>query len=168
MSRTQHRVTLTPDERARLERLVRQSSVSKFTYQRARILLAADYRPGRPAPTDARVATATGVSIRTVARVRATWAAAGVEATLQPRQRGTLGRSRFDTATQARIVQVACSQPPPGRARWTVRLLAAAVVELQIVPAIAPESVRQLLKKTPWRPGACGAGVSRPRPMPPS
>lgn len=148
MSRTQHRVILSPAERTQLAQLVRRPTVTAFTAQRARILLAADHRSSRPAPTDVRVAAAVGVSPRTVARVRARWAAAGVLATLQPRSRGTKGRSRFAPTTQARIVQVACSQPPPGQARWSVRLLAARVVELEIVPAISPETVRQLLKKT--------------------
>lgn len=153
MSRTQHRVVLTPAERRHLQHLVRQSTVSHFTYQRARILLAADHRTEGPAPTDAGVARTVGVSTRTVARVRARWADAGVAATLRPADRGTRGRSRFDTATQARIVQLACSPPPPGHARWTVRMLAHQVIELAIVDQIAPESVRQVLKKTASSPG---------------
>jgi hypothetical protein len=153
MSRTQHRVTLTPAERRHLQHLVRQTTVNHFTYQRARILLATDHRTDGPAPTDADVARALGISTRTVARVRARWADAGVAATLRPAGRGTRGRSRFDTATQARIVQLACSSPPPGHARWTVRLLAAHAIELALVDHIAPESVRQVLKKTASSPG---------------
>lgn len=153
MSRTQHRVTLTPAERRHLQHLIRQTSVSHFTYQRARILLAADHRTDRPAPPDVGVALAVGVSTRTVARVRARWAEVGVADTLRPADRGTRGRSRFDTAIQARIVQLACSPPPPGHARWSVRLLADQAVELAIVDRIAPESVRQVLKKTGSRPG---------------
>jgi hypothetical protein len=71
-----------------------------------------------------------------------------LDATLHPQSRGTRGRSRFDTETQARIVQLACSPPPPGHAHWTMRLLAAHAVELALVPAISPESVRHMLKKT--------------------
>lgn len=144
----QHRVILTAAEREQLRRVVRQTSVSAFAAQRARLLLAAEHRPGTPAPTDARVAAAVGVSPRTVARVRARWADVGVAATLQPRDRGTKGRTRFDAATQARLAQLACSEPPAGHARWTVRLLADRAVELMLVPAISPESVRQTLKKT--------------------
>lgn len=162
MARTQHRVVLTAEEQDQLEGMVRQSTVKHFTYQRARILLAANHQPGRPAPTDALVATALGVSTRTVARVRARWAAVGVEATLRPRSRGTRGRTRFDTATQARIAQLACSPPPPGYAGWTMRLLAGKAVELDIVPAIAPETVRQILKKTACLPGEFVDGASRP------
>lgn len=153
MSRTQHRVTLTPAERQHLQHLVRQTTVRHFTYQRARLLLAADHRTDGPAPTDADVARTVGVSTRTVARVRARWADVGVEATLRPADRSTRGRSRFDAATQARIVQLACSPPPPGHARWTVRLLAAHAIELALVDQIAPESVRQMLKKTASSPG---------------
>jgi hypothetical protein len=167
MARAQHRITLTPDERRHLERLVRSATVPTFTYQRARILLAAEHRSDRPAPTDVLVATALGISTRTVARVRSRWAEVGVAATLQPQSRGTKGRSRFDTETHARIAQVACSAPPPGHAHWTLRLLASEVVELEIVPSISPESVRQMLKKTTSAPGESATGASRLRPTPP-
>jgi hypothetical protein len=148
MTATAHRVELRPDERSRLRRLVQQSTVSVFTHRRAAILLAADRQPDRPAPTDAQIAVSVDVSPRTVARVRARWAAAGVDAAIVPRSRGTKGRSRLDTATQARIAQLACSAPPPGHARWSLRLLADELVALEIVPRICPETVRVTLKKT--------------------
>jgi transposase len=148
MTAIAYRVVLTPAERTQLQRVLHQSTATVFSHRRARILLAADHQPDRPAATDEAIAGAVGVSVRTVARTRVRWAEAGVTATLQPRDRGTKGRTRFATATQARIAQVACSDPPPGHARWTVRLLADRVVELAIVPAIAPETVRQVLKKT--------------------
>lgn len=143
-----HQVRLTAAERVHLERIVHQPTVPVFTHRRARILLAADHQPDRPSATDATIAATVGVTPRTVARTRARWADVGVDATLRPRERGTKGRTRFDTATQARIAQVACSTPPPGHARWTVRLLAHRLVALEIVPAISPETVRTTLKKT--------------------
>lgn len=148
MTATAYRVVLTPTERTRLRQIVHQSTVTVFTHRRAAILLAADRQPDRPVATDETIAALVGVSPRTVARTRARWAAAGVDATIQPRPRGTTGRTRFDPAIQARIAQVACSAPPPGHARWSLRLLADEVVTLEIVPHIAPESVRTILKKT--------------------
>jgi hypothetical protein len=148
MTATAYRVVLTPDERTHLRRILHQPTATVFTHRRAAILLAADHQPDRPVPTDATIAVAVDVSPRTVARTRARWAAVGVDATLQQRPRGTAGRTRFDTATQARIAQVACSAPPPGYARWSLRLLADEAVTLEIVPHIAPETVRTILKKT--------------------
>lgn len=148
MPTTQYRVHLTPEERTDLQHMVRQPTATMFAYRRARLLLAADHQSGRRAPTDDQVATEVGVSTRTVARVRARWAQVGVAATVTPRPRRTRGRSRFDPAAQAHITQLALSDPPPGQARWSLRLLADEIVALEIVPHICPESVRQVLKKT--------------------
>lgn len=148
MTATAYRVVLTPAERIALRRIVHQSTATVFTYRRAAILLAADHQPDRPVATDETIAATVGVSPRTVARTRARWTEAGVDATLQPQSRRTRGRTRFDTATQARIAQVACSAPPPGHARWSLRLLAEHLVTLEIVPHICPETVRTTLKKT--------------------
>lgn len=148
MTAIAYRVVLTPAERTQLCRILQQPTATVFTHRRAHILLAADHHPDRPVLTDATIAAAAGVSPRIVARARAQWAAVGVAATLQPRSRGTNGRTRFDTATQARIAKVACSEPPPGYARWTLRLLAKHLVTLEIVSRISPGSVRTTLKKT--------------------
>jgi hypothetical protein len=147
MATTQYRVQLTGEERTMLTQLLRKPSVPVFTHRRARILLAADHRPDRRVPTDAGIAAAVGVSPRTVARVRARWAAVGVSATLVPRPRQTRGRTRFAAATQARLVQLALGPAPPGHAHWSLRLLAQHAVVLELVEAISPESVRQILQK---------------------
>ncbi len=144
MTATAYRVVLTPDERTQLRRLLQRPSVPVFTHRRAAILLAADRQPDRPVATDETIAALVGVSPRTVARTRARWAEAGVDATLRVRSRGTKGRTRFAPAIQARIAQVACSEPPSGHARWTLRLLADELVTLEIVPHIA----RTTLNKT--------------------
>ncbi len=147
MATTQYRVQLTGEERTMLTRLLRKPSIPVFTHRRARILLAADHRPDRRVPTDAAIAAAVGVSTRTVARVRARWAAVGVSATLVPRPRRTKGRTRFDAATQARLVQLALGPAPPGYAHWSLRLLAQHAVVLERVETSSPESVRQILQK---------------------
>lgn len=147
MATTQYRVHLTPDERTLLTQLLRKPSVTVLTHRRARILLAADHRAHHRVPTDAAIAAVAGVSPRTVARVRARWAAVGVAATLLPRPRQTRGRTRFDPATQARLVQLALGPAPAGHAHWSLRLLARHAVVLELVPAISPESVRQILQK---------------------
>jgi hypothetical protein len=153
MTAMRYRVRLSRDERIWLGRILHQPASTVFIHRRAAILLAADHPPDRPAPTDEAIAAAVDVSPRTVVRVRADWAEGGVAAALASRPRGTKGRTRFDTATRARIAQVACSEPPPGHARWTVRLLTDEVVSQEIVPAISPETVRTILKKTISRRG---------------
>lgn len=144
----QHRVDLTAAQRAELSTVVRRSSLSGFTLRRAAILLRADSGGGRPYATDLAVAIATGVATRTVARVRAQFAAEGLAATLGRRPWPPARRRRLDSADEARVVQLACSTPPAGHARWSLRLLAGRVVELEIVDGISPETVRQTLKKT--------------------
>lgn len=148
MSRKQHIVKLTPAERAELRQLIAAGIAPARTQARARILLKADASVTGPRWTDAAIATALEVSARTVARVRATFASEGLSAALQRRPRSATTPRKLDAAAEAQLVALACSTPPAGRARWTLRLLAGRLVELEIVEAIAPETVRQTLKKT--------------------
>ena len=144
----QHVVELTDAERAELAALLRRDDPPGFTLTRARILLHADVGGGRPYRTDLAVATATAVDPRTVARVRAQFAADGLAATLVRRPSARVPVRRLDGDGEARLVQLACSAPPAGHARWSLRLLAGRLVELEVVDGIAPETVRQALKKT--------------------
>lgn len=154
----QHVVVLSPAERARLRSLLRRDATTARQQRRARILLAAEARPGYPAQSDLAVATAVGVDTRTVARVRAEVARHGLERALSGRPRVFPPRQMLDSAQEAQVVSVACSAPPPGHAQWTLRLLAGRLVELEVVPAISHETVRQTLKKTGSSPGGCGGG----------
>ena len=154
----QHIVVLTPEERGRLRTLLRRDATTALQQRRARILLAAETRAGYPVQTDVAVATAVGVDARTVARVRAEFARFGLERTLAGRARVFPPRTKLDSAQEAQLVTVACSNPPPGHAQWTLRLLADRLVELEVVPQISHETVRQTLKKTASSRGACGAG----------
>jgi hypothetical protein len=144
----QHVVRLTAAERTQLTALLRRDDPPGFTLTRARILLHADVGGGRPYQTDLAVATATTVDPRTVARVRAQFATEGLAATLVRRPSARVPRRRLDSAAEARIVELACSTPPDGQPRWSLRLLAGRAVELAIVDGISPETVRQTLKKT--------------------
>lgn len=148
MSRKQHIVHLTVTERAALHQLIATGHTAAHTQNRARILLKADAGVAGPRWTDAAIAAALETSSRTVARVRAQFASAGLAATLQRQPRSATTPHKLDAAAEAQLVAIACSQPPPGRARWTLRLLSARLVELRIVASIAPETVRQTLKKT--------------------
>jgi transposase len=144
----QHYVHLTAAERAELSRLLRREHESTFAQTHARILLHADVAPSGPHRSDVEIAAAVGVEVRTVARVRSQFAREGLAATLARRPRFDRRPRKLAGADEARLVAVACSEPPPGHARWSLRLLSARLVELDVVDHIAPETVRQTLKKT--------------------
>ena len=142
-------VTLTADERERLTGLVSAGKRSALTLTRARILLKADQADGGPAWDDARIAEALDCGLRTVERVRQRFVERGLEPALgrKPQDRPSRER-RFDGAAEARLIALACSPPPDGRARWTLKLLADKLVELEVLDAVSDETVRRVLKKT--------------------
>jgi transposase len=144
-----YRVTLTADERESLSRLIAAGRAAALKLARARILLKADAAPGGPGWADERIAEAVEVSVATVERVRQRFVERGLEATLARKVQDRPSRQRkLDGAAEARLVALACSAPPRGRKAWTLKLLADKLVELEVVGAIAGETVRQVLKKT--------------------
>ena len=153
-----HRVVLDPADRARLRALLRRSGTPAIQQRRARILLAVDGGGSRHVPTDAAVAAATQVNPRTVARTRAEFARHGLERALCGRRPAFPPRRKLTDAQEARVLVLARSDPPPGRARWSLRLLSARLVELEVVDGICPETVRRTLKKTTSSPGGFGRG----------
>jgi hypothetical protein len=156
--RKQHVITLTAAQRTEVRGLVRRDATTALEQRRARILLASDAGAGLPPPTDLAVAAAVGVDPRTVARVRATFARDGFAIALHGRPRRFPPRSMLSSDQEMRVAALARSTPPPGHARWSLRLLAARVVELAIVPAISAETVRTTLKKSGCSRGAPSGG----------
>jgi len=164
-----YKVTLTPEERQQLHELISAGKASAKKLAHARILLKADAAPGGPAWADARIAEAAEVSVPTVERVRQRFVEQGFEAALVRKKQDRPSRQRkLDGAAEARLVALACSRPPDGRARWTLRLLADKLVELEVVDAVCDETVRRALKKTRSSRGRRSSGASRPRRMPTS
>jgi Homeodomain-like domain len=153
-----HRVILAPADRQRLQGLLRRSSTTALQQRRARILLAVDRGGGRPGQTDAVVAAATQVDARTVARVRAEFAQHGLERALSGRRPVFPPRRKLSDLQEAQVLVLAQSDPPPGHARWSLRLLSARLVELEVVEGICAETVRRTLKKTISSPGGCAHG----------
>ena len=145
--RKQHVVRLLAAERAVLGGLIAAGTAPARTLAHARILLKADQGEGGPAWPDARIAEGLETSVATVERVRRRWADAGLDGALRRRPSGPRPRRR-DGAGEARLVALACSTPPAGAERWTLRLLADRLVELEVVAGIAPNTVRAVLKKT--------------------
>jgi hypothetical protein len=142
-------VTLTPEERQRLTDLVSAGKRSALTITRARILLKADQADGGQAWDDARIAEALDCGLRTVERVRQRFVERGLDLALGRKPQDRPSRERkFDGAAEARLIALACSPPPHGRARWTLKLLADKLVELRVFEAVDDETVRRVLKKT--------------------
>jgi transposase len=142
-------VTLTDEERVSLERLVRTGKAAAYKVTHARILLKADSSEGGPACTDGQIADALQVGTATVGRLRQRFVEEGLDAALCRKKQRRPSRERtFDGAAEARLIALACSQPPEGRAGWTLRLLAEKLVELEVVESVSHETVRQVLQKT--------------------
>src|SRR5262245_52845261 len=131
-------VRLTAEQRQELEGLAVTGKRSAATITRARILLKAD--ANADGWTDERIAEALDSSLATVARVRKKFAEQGLAAVQRQRPSGRQYR-KLDGAQAARLAAVACSAPPPGQARWTMKLLADKLVELEVVEAIDPATV---------------------------
>jgi transposase len=163
-----HHVTLTDEERTHLHDMITKGKAAARVQAHARILLKAERAPAGPEWTDEQISTALEVSRSTVERVRRTLVEDGLDAALYRRKTTTVRQRKLDGEQEARLITLACSTPPDGRESWTLRLLADKLVALEIVESIAPETVRQTLKKTTSNPGKKRNGVSHQKPMRPS
>ena len=149
MPQKKYLVTLTPEEREQLAGLLSAGKRSALTLARARILLKADQADGGPAWPDERIAEALDCGVRTVERVRQRFVERGLEEALGRKKQDRPSRERkLDGRAEARLIALACSQPPDGRAAWTLQLLADKLVELRVVDSVCDETVRRALKKT--------------------
>ena len=141
-------VRLTDTERAQLQELLAAGTAPARKLTHARILLKADQGPSGPGWVDARIAEAVEVSQPTISRVRQQYVEQGLEAALNRRAPRRDYVRKLDGAQEAHLVAVACSAPPPGHVRWTLRLLADKLVELEVVDTVSYQTVRRVLKKT--------------------
>ncbi len=138
-------VTLREDEREQLRALVSTGKSAARKLNHARILLLADASQ-EPARTDQEIVEALGLGVRTVERVRQRFVEEGFEAALNPTARPRRA-SKLEGQVEADVIALAKSDPPKGRKRWTLRLLADQMVQLQYIEAISHESVRKVLEK---------------------
>lgn len=141
-------VTLDGQEREGLTRVVSVGKAAARKLTHTRILLMTDASPGAPARKDEDVAEALSVSVKTVERVRQRFVEQGLEAALVPAKSTRVYARKLDGKQEAKLIALACSKPPAGKRRWTLRLLADRVVELEVVGSLSHETVRQTLKKT--------------------
>jgi transposase len=141
-------VRLSPEERETLRALVSKGKVAARKRKHAQVLLKADESKEGQKWVDQKIVEAFDVSVRTVECIRRRYVEEGLEAALVAKKpRSPRRKPVFDGETEARLIALSCSKPPEGRARWTIRLLADQVVELNIVEQVSHETVRQTLKK---------------------
>ncbi len=142
-------VTLAAEERQGLHELIAAGKAAAQKLAHARILPKADAAAGGPAWPDHRIAEALKVSTATIERVRQRFVEQGLDAALVRKPQARPSRlPTLDGRAEARLIALACSAPPEGRAAWTMQLLADKLVELEVVDSISDETVRLALKET--------------------
>ena len=142
-------VKLDKEERKQLEDLVKKEKVAAKKLTHAQVLLLADCGRQGPAWKDEAIAEACRVTVRTVENLRKRLVLEGLDAALNRKPQARPSRRKIlDGEKEAKVIALCCGAKPSGHARWTLRLLAERVVELEIVESISHETVRQCLKKT--------------------
>jgi transposase len=147
-------VTLTAEQRERLTHLIRTGKPSAYQQVVARVLLKLDRNQPEPPPADGQIAQALEISRRTVIRIKERFVREGLEAALNRKYPQTRPeRRRITGQEEAHLIALACGPAPEGQQRWTLRLLADKMVDLEYVDQISHETVRQALKKMNSSPG---------------
>ena len=149
-------IRLTEEERSALQDLIGKPRAAAAKVLRARMVLKADV--DGPGWSDPQIGEAFEVGLSTVQRLRQRLVEEGLEAALSRRPSSQQRVPKLDGEQEARLIAIACSSPPAGRARWTLQLLADQLVALDIVDDISPETVRQTRKKTHASRGGSGRG----------
>jgi len=140
-------VRLRSEEREALELLVKKGKTQAYRIKHANILLAVD--ADGPDWSDEESAEAFGCHVNTVSNVRQRFVEQGLEAAVERKKQKSPSRERIlDGEKEARLIALACSQPPAGRSKWTLQLLADKLVALAIVESVSDQTVRRTLKKT--------------------
>jgi transposase len=142
MPRKKYLINLSDEERENLEQMTRKGTLKARQFKRAMILLKAD-----EGLSDPQIIAALNVSRPCVERIRKRFVADGIERALNEDPRPGQKR-KLDGRAEATLIATACTEAPEGHERWTLRLLAGKLVQLQVVDAISHETVRRTLKKT--------------------
>jgi hypothetical protein len=154
-----YRVTLTEEEREFLQKLIKRGKTAGYRIRHAQLLLALDEIPDNESWTDEKIGKAYGAHVRSIGNLRKRFVEEGFEAALERKKRETPPRIKIDGETEAKIIALACSDPPEGRCKWTLQLLADKVVELEILDSISHTAIGNLLKKTNLNRGYVNSGV---------
>jgi hypothetical protein len=158
-----YHVTLTDEERDSLKKLINKGRTAGYRIKHANILLALDENGGDKKWTDTKVAEAYHTTDVTVTAIRKRFVEGGLEAALERKKRETPPVVKIDGEKEARIIALACSDPPAGHAEWTLRLLAGKTVQLGIFDSISHTAIANCLKKTKSSRGRRRNGVFRAR-----
>lgn len=142
MPRKMYIINLSDTDREKLEQMTHKGTIKARQFKRAMILLKAD-----EGLSDPQIMAALNVSRPCVERIRKRFVADGIERALNEDPRPGQKR-KLDGRAEATLIATACSEAPEGHVRWTLRLLAGKLVQLQVVEAISHETVRRTLKKT--------------------
>jgi transposase len=138
-------VRLSKDERSALEDLISKGKHPAATILKARVLLKADVSDAGEGWSDSRIVKALDTSVATVARIRQRLVEDGLDAVLTRKHSPNSARKRvFDGAAEAKLIALACSEPPKGRSRWTLALLEDKVVELKIVERASDNTIGRI------------------------
>ena len=157
----QYPVTLTADQRDRLERLTRTGSAPVSKVRHARVLLLSDGQRTGGRLTRDRIADALGMHVNTVDRLRKRFVLEGEEPAVNRKVRAEPPTPpKIDGRAEAHLVAICCSAAPAGRSRWTLALLAGELKRRGLVTSVSIETVRKVLKKTRCSRGGSSAGAS--------
>ncbi len=148
MPQKKYIVFLTPEERLFLEKLTTTGKAPAYKINHARILLKADTNQDGGGWKDFDISKALDISVATIERVRQRFVESSLEEALNRQPQAKHKPRRLDGEQEAHLIAMTCSSPPEGCARWTLRLLAQRLVELEELESISHETVRQTLKKT--------------------
>lgn len=143
-----YRVQLGEEERRELEQMIGAGRAAARKLMHARVLLKADEGPQGPGWTDEQIVEAVEVGLTAVGRIRQRYVEEGLGAALERRRSERIYERQLDGEGEAHLVALACAQPPEGRKRWTLALLADRMVALGEIEHLSYESVRRVLKKT--------------------
>jgi transposase len=144
----QYRIKLTKSEVDELMNVIRKGSHTTQTYRTAYILLNCDEGDYSDKVTNEQVCKVLKIGMRTIDRVKKKFIEEGIEATLERRPTSRVYDKKVDGEVEAKLVTLCCSEPPKGRSKWSLRLLADKMVELNYVDSISYVTVREVLKKT--------------------
>ena len=139
-------ISLSEEEREELQKMTRKGSARVRRIDRARILLLADTNGEHL--SDIEIAKVLGIASTTVWRTKRLFAEQGLQAALGYARAVRFKPRKLDGRAEAQLIALACSEAPPGHAKWTLRMLTDKLVELEVVTSISHETVRQTLKKT--------------------
>jgi hypothetical protein len=149
MTRIHYKVTLSEDERRLLEEITTRGKHSSQKVLNALILLGCDEGPFQEQKqTGQQLADVLPVSLRKIDRIKRRFVEEGLEVALEKRKPDRQYEKKVDGDFEAHLVALSCSEPPEGHARWSLRLLADKMVELEYVDSVSHETVRRVLKKT--------------------